>query len=91
MTEPGWFRTAFAAPIPARSREDRSAFQVLVDALDDLVASGAIPATSRPGAEYIAWSAAHGIASLLTSGSLRDLPPAARDHIIDQVIHAVAF
>jgi len=56
--------------------------------LDELVTSGAIAPEARPGAEYVAWSAVHGIATLLTSGSLRNLPAADQN---DRVINAVAF
>ena len=93
LTEPGWFATAFAIPLepPAAPSEDPGLFGILAAALDELVRSGAIPPAARPGAEYVAWSAVHGIATLLTSGSLRDLPPAERDAAIERVINAVAF
>ena len=94
LTEPGWFATAFAIPldIPADGpAEDPGLFGILVSVLDDLVTSGAIAPEARPGAEYVAWSAVHGIAALLTSGSLRNLPAADRNTAIDRVINAVAF
>jgi AcrR family transcriptional regulator len=46
-----------------------NAWQILAAALDDLVATGAMPVERRPGAEVIAWSAVHGFATLLASGS----------------------
>jgi len=94
LTEPGWFATAFATPlhIPADGpRQDPGLFTILVSVLDELVTSGAIAPEARPGAEYIAWSAVHGIATLLTSGPLRNLPAADQDTAIDKVINAVAF
>ena len=93
LTEPGWFATAFAIPLgpPAAPGDDPGLFGILASVLDELVSSSAIPPAARPGAEYVAWSAVHGIATLLTSGSLRDLPPAERDAAIERVINAVAF
>jgi AcrR family transcriptional regulator len=94
LTEPGWFATAFAIPlgIPADDpSRDPGLFAILIAVLDDLVTSGAVTPDARPGAEYVAWSAVHGIATLLTSGPLRDLPAADRNAAIDRVINAVAF
>lgn len=48
----------------------RDPYQLLVDALDELVRTGAIPAAARPGAEIAAWSAVHGLASLLVEEAL---------------------
>ena len=93
-TEPGWFHTAFAIPVEAELRRpggDRGLFQILVDVLDELVATGAITPEARVRAEYVAWSAVHGIATLLAGGSLRDLPPAERDTAIDRVVRSVTF
>jgi hypothetical protein len=93
-TEPGWFHTAFAIPVEAEHQRpggNRGLFQILVDVLDELVATGAITAQARVRAEYVAWSSVHGIATLLAGGSLRDLPPSERDAAIDRVVHAVTF
>lgn len=93
LTEPGWFATAFAIPLetPSEDPTDLDLYAILVSVLDELVATGAIAPEARPGAEYVAWSAVHGIATLLTSGSLRNLPPTERTAAIDRVINAVAF
>lgn len=93
LTEPGWFATAFAIPLdlPEVDTGTPDLFAILVSLLDELVSAGAITPEARPGAEYVAWSAVHGIATLLTSGSLRNLPLAERDAAIDRVIGAVAF
>jgi AcrR family transcriptional regulator len=48
----------------------RDPLQLLVDALDGLVSAGAITAEARQGAELSAWSAVHGLASLLAEGGL---------------------
>lgn len=81
--EPGLFRTAYTVPRDldtALSREKagpsgRTPFELLGIALDDMVASGELPAERRPGAELIAWSAVHGLATLILDGPLRGLPP----------------
>lgn len=94
LAEPGWFHTAFAIPLATatiQADEHRRLFEILVATLDDLVSTGAIPPHCRPGAEYVAWSAVHGIATLLTDGSLRHLPADQRDAAIERVIDAVAF
>jgi AcrR family transcriptional regulator len=53
----------------------RTSFQLLSIALDELVAVGALPPERRPGAEFSAWSAVHGLAMLVLEGPLRDLDP----------------
>jgi AcrR family transcriptional regulator len=94
LTEPGWFATAFAIPLdmpPDGPADDSDLYAILVSVLDELVSSGAIAPEARPGAEYVAWASVHGIATLLTEGSLRNLPPTERDAAIDRVINAVTF
>lgn len=90
VTEPGWFRTAFAGPAhrPAASDVDQAAdgsspLGLLAARLDELVAVGAIPVARRPRAEYAAWSMVHGLSSLLVEGPLLALP-------LDEVDRAVA-
>ncbi len=81
--EPGWFRTAFTVPrdLSTSFRSDkagpggRTSFQLLGLAVDELVAVGVVPAERRPGAEFSAWSAVHGLAMLVLEGPLRDLDP----------------
>ena len=82
--EPGLFRTAFSASdnlrgaaSPARAGAGGlTPFQLLAAALDELVEAGALPHERRPGAEFLAWSAVHGLAMLLIDGPLRGLDPA---------------
>ena len=86
--EPGLFRTAFSASenlgdtaSPAKAGEGGlTPFQLLGSALDGLVEAGVLPPERRSGAEFLAWSAVHGLAMLLIDGPLRGLDPAqARD------------
>lgn len=81
--EPGLFRTAAAfgeedrAGDPAKAgRSGLNPFELLCAALDRFVDAGLLPAHQRPGAEYLAWSAVHGMAMLVMDGPLRGLPEA---------------
>jgi AcrR family transcriptional regulator len=97
QAEPGLFRTAFSASDnlrsaanPARAGEGGlTPFQLLATALDELVEAGVLPRERRPGAEFLAWSAVHGLAMLLIDGPLRGLNHTrARDagrHLLDMV------
>ena len=95
--EPGWFRTAFSsarshavdAPSPPAQLQEGEVpgpYDLLNACLDDLVTVGAMTAARRNGAEYAAWSAVHGISSLLLDGPLRDLPEPEVEHAIRSVL-----
>jgi AcrR family transcriptional regulator len=99
-TEPGWFRTAFssarphAADGPQLQPDDPgddtpNPYDLLSARLDELVAVGAMTRERRVGAEYAAWSAVHGVSSLLLDGPLRDLPEPDVEHAIDSVLGIV--
>lgn len=83
-TQPGLFRTAFASTENVRSAADpakagasgMNPFQLLGAALDQMTAAGLIPASHRPGAEYLAWAAVHGLAVLVIDGPLREMADA---------------
>jgi AcrR family transcriptional regulator len=78
LTETGLFRTAFSVPDPVEDDVDAAKtgmsglnpFQLLGSALDKMVESGVLPKQRRPGAEYLAWSAVHGMAFLIIDGPL---------------------
>ena len=66
LSEPRLYAAAFSDCRP--SREDSpSGWGILAEALDALVATGAMPSSRRAGAELVAWSAVHGISDLLLS------------------------
>jgi AcrR family transcriptional regulator len=103
-TEPGWFRTAFssarahsadgpdtggATPADPDAGGGPSPYDVLRGALDELVAVGALPPDRRDGAEYAAWSAVHGLSSLLLDGPLRALPEPEVERAIGVVLASV--
>jgi AcrR family transcriptional regulator len=95
--EPGLFRTAFSASenlqsaaSPARAGEGGlTPFQLLEAALDGLMEAGALPRERRPRAEFLAWSAVHGLAMLLIDGPLRGLEGATAHDVGQRVIDMV--
>jgi AcrR family transcriptional regulator len=78
LAETGLFRTAFSVPdrvegevdLAKAGRSGLNPFQLLSAALDRMAETGALPPKSRPGAEYLAWSAVHGLAFLIIEGPL---------------------
>ncbi|MEU7242405.1 TetR-like C-terminal domain-containing protein [Streptomyces sparsogenes] len=95
--QPGLFRTAFhvpgdmthAAAETAAGAGGRTPFELLGAALDDLVETGLLPGDRRPGAEFLAWSAVHGLAVLLIDGPLRGLHPTQAQDAGRQVIDMI--
>jgi AcrR family transcriptional regulator len=85
FAEPGLFRTAFGGQFIVSNEAAKAGpsgldpFQHLNAALDELVASGALPSSRRAGAEYLAWSTVHGMALLALDGPLQGLPKATLD------------
>lgn len=86
QAESGLFRTAFGPSDDLKERAegkpagtDRKGqsgldpFELLGAALDKLVAAGVLPPERRPGAEFLAWSAVHGLAMLVIDGPLGPL------------------
>ena len=57
--------------------------------LDALVDAGALKPQRRPGAEFAAWSAVHGLSSLLLDGPLRDLPEPEVEYAIAVVLETI--
>jgi AcrR family transcriptional regulator len=97
VRHPAHFRVMFGAFCPhaelcevppEAAPRGRDPFQILVDTLDGLVATGAVPGAARAGAEVAAWSAVHGFASLLVSESL-PLGPAERGQALALVLRTV--
>jgi hypothetical protein len=78
LTESGLFRTAFSDTDSVEGDTDTAKtgesglnpFQLLGSALDLLVETGVLPGERRSGAEYLAWSAVHGLALLILEGPL---------------------
>jgi AcrR family transcriptional regulator len=81
--ETGLFRAGFGPPEAVETEQPDSAkagpsglnpFQMLGMALDRMVEAGVLAPARRPGAEYLAWSAVHGLALLVIDGPLAGMP-----------------
>jgi AcrR family transcriptional regulator len=103
-TEPGWFRTAFSSaqshradrpvpnPAPALGTEPQpipNPYDILGARLDELFDVGVLTPQHRDGAEYAAWSAVHGLSSLLLDGPLRELPEPEIERAISTVLAVI--
>lgn len=97
QSEPGLFRVAFFVPAdlatagsPHKSGDSGlTPFLLLASALDDLVEAGALAPERRAGAEFLAWSAVHGLAMLLIDGPLRGLDTGQREWATQRLIDMV--
>jgi len=97
QAEPGLFHMAFSVPgdpetaaDPAKAgRSGLDPFQLLGAVLDRLVEAGVLAPERRPGAEYLAWSAVHGLAMLVLDGPLHRLTRAQRRAVGQRVLDMV--
>ena len=97
LSQPGLFRTAFSAPdelrgtpVPEKAgHSGLNPFQLLGVALDRLTVAGLLPKARRLGAEYLAWSAVHGLAMLIIDGPLRSLSQAERRVVTQRLLDMV--
>ena len=88
LSEARLYAAAFSDCQP--SREDSpSGWSILAEALDALVATGAMPRSRRAGAELVAWSAVHGISDLLLSPYLGIRLKSNRTQMIAEVLDGV--
>ena len=88
LSEPRLYAAAFAECGPPSREDNPSAWAILAESLDALVATGAMPRSRRSGAEVVAWSSVHGISTLLPS-PLPATAPGARKLIVTQVLDGV--
>ena len=58
----------------AAGRTGRTAYELLTDAVTDLVTAGVLPPEQADGVIVLCWSTVHGFAALATQGPLRELP-----------------
>lgn len=79
--EPGWFRTAFCTPNDLseqtpdkRGDSGRTPYEMLCAVMDSYVQAGLLAPEHRPGAEFMAWSAVHGLALFFIDGPLDKMP-----------------
>lgn len=98
--EPGLFRTAFVArpfDVDERAPDDDAArgasgmdpFELLGHTLDGMVQAGLLPPARRPGAEFMAWSAVHGMAMLMLDGPLRGVDEAGCQALAERLVAMV--
>ncbi|TJZ74197.1 TetR/AcrR family transcriptional regulator [Chitiniphilus eburneus] len=95
--EPGLFKTAFSSHEgvegdndPTRAGDSgMNPFQLLSMALNRLADAGGLPPERRLGAEYLAWSAVHGLALLLSEGPLHGMPEPQRMMIGQRLLDMV--
>lgn len=98
--EPGLFRTAFAVQpfgvsefdpqdTAPRGASGMDPFELLGHALDGMAEAGLLPAARRPGAEFMAWSAVHGMAMLMLDGPLRGLGEAECKALAERLVAMV--
>jgi len=98
QAEPGLFRTAFVisdegrgelGPGKGGASSGLDPFELLGKAIDRLVDAGVLDAARRPDAEYLAWSAVHGLALLIIDGPLRGTDAAAIHSLGQRLIDMV--
>jgi AcrR family transcriptional regulator len=97
QAEPGLFRTAFVISDEGAGEvgpgkagaSGLDPFELLGKAIDRLVDAGVLDAARRPNAEYLAWSAVHGLALLIIDGPLRGTDAQAIHALGQQLIDMV--
>ncbi|KQX24419.1 TetR/AcrR family transcriptional regulator [Variovorax sp. Root434] len=97
QAEPGLFRTAFVFSDEGSGElgagkagaSGLDPFQLLGKAIDRLADAGVLDPARRPNAEYLAWSAVHGLALLIIDGPLRGMDAEAAHALGQQVIDMV--
>lgn len=90
VEDPAVARMAFAAgrTEPA-TRISPHPHDVLATELDRLADAGGLPASARPGAEFVIWAAMHGLAVLVVDGLVRLDSPQDIDREAERVLAAV--
>ena len=74
---------------PSKSVGGLNPFELLALALDRMVAAELMPPHRRDGAEYLAWSAVHGLAMLLNEGPLARFDAAQRVEMGERLVRMV--
>ena len=101
LSEPGWFEVAFLTQDEPRGHgpsvtiDDRVTrpYQLLLDALDEMVQARVLTPQRRADAEWVCWSGVHGFADLATRGPLQGQDPSVIDklaaHLVDTIINGL--
>jgi hypothetical protein len=77
------------ADVAKTGKSGLNPFQLLGSALDLMVDTGVLPRERRPGAEYLAWSAVHGLAFLIIEGPLQRVSEREIRSISERVLQMV--
>ncbi|MDX2377226.1 WHG domain-containing protein [Microbacterium sp. LRZ72] len=93
--EPGWFSLAFQTQDETASEgivtiddEVVAPFQLLLDALDQMVDAGALEPARRPYAEWACWASVHGFADIAAHGPLQWQPAQVVDALAASVVES---
>ncbi|WP_446742885.1 TetR/AcrR family transcriptional regulator [Silvibacterium acidisoli] len=94
LGETGLFRAAFSVREPVANDHDPekqgdsglNPFELLSSALDQMTQAGVLPKSRRPHAEYLAWSAVHGMAYLVIDGPLNAASPKDVEHLAERLL-----
>jgi AcrR family transcriptional regulator len=94
LREPGLFATAFTVHANLTEAEQDQEqlpgpYRRLAEALDHCLEADLIDAADRVGAEIPAWSAVHGLATLLLDGPLRELSSSQRERALERILAMV--
>ncbi|WP_428340956.1 TetR/AcrR family transcriptional regulator [Mycobacterium sp.] len=100
LTEPGLFATVFLPDTPRDNRvsaphenhdgdQRPGPYQLLIQTLDDMVATGALDPAKRAFSDVAALAAVHGLAVLLLHGPFRGLDEHDRHCAIDRLLDVV--
>lgn len=85
------FRTAFVVLTTPPDRPDApDALAIIRGCVDDLVATGLLAADAHDDAVVVAWSAVHGISSLLADSAIKHTLGVSSTRAIDAVLRSVA-
>lgn len=92
IAEPGLYEVAFGAggsTVP--TDEAPPAFGMLLQALDDLVSTGLLPAERRPLAEVAVWGAVHGLVRLMIDQQVEGLSGEALEVALQRCVEMVLY
>jgi AcrR family transcriptional regulator len=95
VAEPGLFRATWSplrTPPAAEGPEEDlplDPYRLLGMVLDEVVSARGFPASRRPFSDIVAWSAVHGLSTLVIDGPLAGLPPEAVNLAIERLCDVV--
>ncbi len=97
LSEPGWFRTAFAVPPGLGYLDDDQGvgesglgpLELLGAQLDAVADAGGLAPERRSDAELAAWSGVHGLSMLLLEGPLRSFGEDDRQAAVTRVLDTI--